>query len=686
MPIDIRPTIQEPEDDPYIWLEEIENKEVLEWVNKQNKDTLKKLTDTAFENDRDSLVKIYNHPGKIPHIIRRGEFVYNFWQDSHNVKGVWRRTTLDDYRLQSLDWEVLINIDELAEKEKEDWVWRGVETLPENHDLSIIKLSRGGSDAVCLREFNLLTKSFVPDGFNLPEAKSDITWLDKDTILLCSPFGEGKATECGYSNTIRLWTRNEEIEKSKVIFEINPAHMGAWVDVDHTLGEEHILFTDSRGFFEGEHWVGDRSGPKVKIDIPDGAWFSLNKGWLIVRPRNDWAIGEKNYLADSILSISFENFLNGDRSFSILFTPQDRRHIQSFQWCATTLVLSILDNLAPVFEFWTPSGNEWQNIPAPEFPQIGVTGLSRLDSNQAESNGDIIITSQSPTTPTVFSLLTTDGNLETLRTAPEAFDSSDLEMSRHEATSIDGEKIPYVQIGRPQHNGNAPVLMNGYGGFGMPVYPHYNPTAGKLWLEPGGILVIANIRGGGEFGTSWHDTGRREGKALSHDDFAAIASDLVIRGVTTPARIAAHGGSNGGLLVANMLTRYPERFGAIFCTIPLLDMYRYTKLLAGASWIDEYGNPEKQEDWQFLQKISAYQQAVPGKNYPRILLATTRKDDRVHPGHARKMAQKLQTLGYPAHYYELDSGGHSYGKDSYEQAAFSALGYRFLKQAINWNT
>jgi prolyl oligopeptidase len=258
-------------------------------------------------------------------------------------------------------------------------------------------------------------------------------------------------------------------------------------------------------------------------------------------------------------------------------------------------------------------------------------------------------------------------------------------VTRHEARSVDGERIPYVQVGPAKETGDAPVYMTGYGGFGSPTLPYYGATIGKLWLERGGTSVTANIRGGGEFGTRWHDAGRRAGKRLAHDDFAAVAADLVRRGVTRPQRIAAEGGSNGGLLIANMLVRYPERFGALLCTIPLVDMRRYSRLLAGASWIDEYGDPDKPEDWAFLKTYSAYHLAEPGHRYPPILLATSRKDDRVHPGHARKMAAKLEAMGYEAYLYEPAAGGHSAGKDNKERAAFIALGLGFLASAIGWS-
>ena len=375
----------------------------------------------------------------------------------------------------------------------------------------------------------------------------------------------------------------------------------------------------------------------------------------------------------------------GDRHFAKLFEPAERRALQRFFWGGSRLILSILDNLKPVFEAWTPSVDGWSRATITGLPEFGVANVWPLDVRTEESNGDLLASAQDPLTPPSLFLARPGAAPEVLKRAPQVFDPAGLVVTRYEAISADGSRIPYTQVGRPSETGEAPVHLSGYGGFGISQLPYYNSAIGKLWLERGGTSAVANIRGGGEFGTPWHDAGRRQGKRLSHDDFAAVAADLVRRGVTRPDRIAAEGGSNGGILITNMLTRYPERFGALFCTIPLIDMRRYSKLHAGASWIAEYGDPDNPEDWEFLKQISAYHQALPGRNYPPILIATSRGDDRVHPGHARKMAAKLQAMGYEAYFYEPAAGGHGYGKDNRERASFTALGYNFLRHAIGWN-
>jgi prolyl oligopeptidase len=550
-------------------------------------------------------------------------------------------------------------------------------------------LSRGGSDAVVLREFDVETRAFVPDGFVLPLAKGGIDWLDLDALLLSSAIGEGMATTSGYARTVRLWRRGEDPLTAPVIFETKPETMSVSAGVDRTVSTERIWFVERPVFFETLGWLGDRSGPKEQVDLPPDAYWSGFGDWFVVKPRTPWTQAGRTYAPDTLLGIGISAFRAGSRDFTVLFEPSERRVLEDFFWNDGQLVLSILDNLSPSFEIVTPS-SAWLKRPIGALPSTGVVHVWSLDSDSADTNGELMVSLQDPITPPQMLLMDVSQPevLESpilLKRSPEAFDTRGLVVTRHEAVSADGERIPYTQIGPAGESGEAPVHLSAYGGFGVSLQPSYSASVGKLWLERGGTHVTANLRGGGEFGTRWHDAGRREGKFLSHEDFAAVATDLVKRGVTRPGRIAAEGGSNGGLLIANMLTRHPEKFGALFCTIPLIDMRRYTKLLAGASWIDEYGDPDKPEDWAFLQKISAYHTAGAG-SYPPILLATTRRDDRVHPGHARKMAAKLEALGHRVHFYEPEAGGHGYGKDSRERASFIALGYSFLRDAIGWET
>jgi prolyl oligopeptidase len=684
MQTDDRPTLAAPDDDPYLWLEEIEGERALAFVERQNALTLGRFGGSGFARDRDMLAAIYDRPDNIPYVARRGGLIYNLWKDAKNPRGLWRRTTQDEYRKDDPAWEIVLDIDQLAADENQDWLLGGSYSRPGQHPRTILGLSRGGGDAVTLREFDRETRSFVADGFALPEAKSGADWIDDDTVLLSSAHGEDMATASGYARTVRLWRRGTPVDQAPVIFEVPHDHMAAGCYVDETAAELRIWFVDIIDFFNVESWLGDSSGAKIKLDLPTDIKFQVHGDWMAVKLRSPWTVGARDHPADTLLGMSLSAFLAGDRNFTTVFEPAPRRALQDFFWTPDRLVLSILDELEPVFDILTPASDGWSRERLRGIPAIGVADVWRLDRHESESNGDLLANVQDPLTPPSLLLIEPAKTPVVLKRAPRVFSADGLVVTQHEAISVDGERIPYVQTGPAGESGDAPVYMTAYGGFGLAVKPYYNSALGKLWLERGGTVVQANIRGGGEFGTRWHDAGRNAGKRLAHDDFAAVAADLVRRGVTRPRRIAAEGGSNGGILITNMLTRYGDRFGALFCTIPLIDMRRYTKLLAGASWIAEYGDPDKPEEWAWLKTYSAYHAARPGQNYPPILIATTRRDDRVHPGHARKMAAKLQTMGYEAYFYEPAAGGHGYGKDNKERAAFVALGLTFLRTKIGW--
>jgi prolyl oligopeptidase len=681
--IDPRPTTDRPDDDPWLWLEEIEGSRALVWVTAQTTATLSRYADARFEADRDAVRAILDLPDNIPWITRRGGMLYNFWRDAASPRGLWRRTTMDEYCTQEPHWDVLLDLDVLATVESEDWIWQGAHVRP-GDDRAILRLSRGGSDAVVLREFDLTAHTLVLDGFTAPEAKGRIAWLDRNLLLLSSALGEGMATNSGYARTIRLWRRGQSPLDAPVIHEVPVTFMAVSAEVDRESESERVVFVERTTFIDTVYRLGDRSGAGEALDRPTDASVAWQHGWIAIRTRTPWEVGGVTHVPDTVLGLRLTDYLAGDRHFTVLFTPGDRRTLQGFFWSDGKLVLSILDELAPVFEVIHPEAG-WERTTLGSLPKLGVVAVWPLDQEEIEQDGTLLVSAQDPLTPPT--LLRLDQSLAqpaVLRQAPHAFSAPEAVVSRHEAVSTDGERIPYVQVGPAGLTGDAPVHLTGYGGFRIASLPYYRGIVGKLWLERGGTTVVANIRGGGEFGTRWHEAGRRAGKVLAHDDFAAVSADLVRRGVTRFNRIAAEGGSNGGLLIANMLVRYPERFGALFCTIPLIDMRRYSKLLAGASWVAEYGDPDDPADWAFIRRFSAYQAAEPARPYPAILLATSRRDDRVHPGHARKMAAKLQSLGYNAHFYEPAAGGHAYGKDNSEVATFAALGMAFLEHHIAW--
>ena len=675
--MDPRPTLEAPDDDPYLWLEEVDGARALAWVEAETARTLHRYGGEVFARDRDALAAMWDRKDKIPLVTRRGGEVYNFWVDADHKRGLWRRAPWLAYRDGEPDWEILLDLDALSAGEGEDWVWAGATMRPGDRVRALLSLSRGGGDACSLREYDLNTKTF--GGFVAPEAKQSADWVDADTLIVCS--AQGAATRSGYARTARLWRRGEPFEVAKIVFEGEADDISVFAGLDRSVEPPRWLFGRRTSFFAYQLWVGDLE-TRTKIDAPDDADKDIHGRWLLVQTRTPWTLHGQTHPAGALLAAP----LGGEAPFTLLFTPTQRCVLETYAWVGDRLLLSILDDLAPAFDLLTPAEG-WRRRRLTGVPEVGVVSVSRLDAYARESNGEALVFAQSPITPMEMRLVDLSSEPPAaptvLRRMPALFDARGLVVTRHEAIAGDGEAIPYVQVGPAKGDGAARVHLYGYGGFEVSERPYYRSQIGKLWLERGGTSVVANIRGGGEFGPRWHKAGVREGKRVAQDDFAAVAADLVARGVTTASRIAAEGGSNGGLLIANMLTRHAEKFGALFCTIPLIDMRRYTKLLAGASWIEEYGDPDKPEDWAFLQRISAYHLAAPGQAYPPILIATTRRDDRVHPGHARKMAAKLQALGYPAWFYEPAAGGHGYGKDNAERAGFVALGLDFLWEAIS---
>src|SRR5271169_2172305 len=457
--IDLRPTVEAPDDDPYLWLEEIDGERALAWVDAQNAATLTRFDDHRFEADRDTLAAIYDRPDNIPVIARRGTKLFNFWKDAEHPRGLWRATTLDSYRSREPDWEILLDLDALAATEAEDWTWSGAATIPGSHDRAILMLSRGGADAVVLREFDLSSRDFIPGGFSLPEAKGGAAWLDRDTLLLSSAWGEGMATSSGYARSVRLWRRGSDPRTAPVIFETQPEHMAVWADLDWEAADERIGFVERIGFFDAVVWIGDRSGPKTRIDVPTDASVEWHRGWLAVKRRTAWTIGDETYSPDTVLGFSFSAFLAGDRHFTKLFEPAERRALQGLFWSGGRLHLSILDDLKPVFQALTPSETGWSRELITGLPDIGVANVWPLDVRTDESNGDLLASAQDPLTPPSLFLVRPAAAPELLKRAPEAFDPAGLVVTRHEAISEDGTRIPYVQVGPPGDTGDAPVHL-----------------------------------------------------------------------------------------------------------------------------------------------------------------------------------------------------------------------------------
>jgi prolyl oligopeptidase len=681
-------------DDPFLWLEEMDGERARAWVAARNAETEKALCDDQFQRDRAAVLDMLNAPDRIPTITKSGGHVYNFWRDERNPKGLWRRTTLASYRTAVPEWEAMLDIDALAKAEGEDWVWRRCATLPPAHRRGLVQLSRGGADAIVVREFDLTDKRFVDGGFTLPEAKGDVTWLDGDTVLVSSALGGEKfTTTSGYARTVRRWRRGTPFAEAPVVFECDRTDMDVSAWRQHSPRYLHTIFSRQIDFYHQTVFVED-GGSLRKLDIPSDANADIERNWLTLSLRSDWEVAGRHYKAGSLLVTDLGALLAGKQDFAVLFEPTPTSFMESYTAAGDVVAIQVLDNVQSRVLFarhhGDPKAATWKVEPADGLPSLQTVSVQRLvqddidwaaDRREAET---FVVSSQSSIAPLTLWLARTGESVEMLKQAPAHFDAAGLTITQHHAVSVDGTRIPYFQVARAglALDGSHVCLLNGYGGFEVSRLPSYNVSTGKLWLERDGVYIIANIRGGGEFGPAWHKAGIREGKKLSHDDFAAIAKDLIARGVTRPGRLACQGGSNGGLLMGNMLTRYPELFGAIECAVPLLDMKRYTKLSAGASWISEYGDPDKPADWAFMRDFSAYQNADPQRTYPPILLTTSARDDRVHPGHARKMAAKLLAQGHKVYFHEPQDGGHAGAADNAHTAFNLALGFAFLRKTV----
>ena len=673
-------------EDPYEWLEEVLGDKALEWVKARNAIVQNRMErEESFEKLRSDLLEILDSNARIPFVSKRGEYYYNFWRDKTNERGLWRRTTLEEYRKAEPKWEVVLDLDALGKTENENWVWKGASLLRPDYQRALITLSRGGADANITREFDLKTRSFVADGFELPESKGSVSWIDIDHLFVSTDFGNGSMTDSGYPRMAKLWKRGTPIEQAKLVYEGKQEDMSVGAVHDDSPGFERNFVTRNIAFYNDELFLVKDSGELVKIDAPNTASKSVFKQYLLLELREAWTLGTKTYPAGSLLVSDFDRFLRGERVFEVLFEPSANTALSSVTTTKDHVVINVLEDVKNRLYVLTPSTTEsptaWRREPlvgAPAFGTVNVTAVDSDDSN------DYFMTSTDYLTPTTLSIGTIGKVPEELKRLPHFFDSVGMQISQHFATSSDGTKVPYFMVAKKDVNldGKNPTLLYGYGGFEISLQPNYSATVGRAWLTQGGVYVVANIRGGGEYGPRWHQAALKENRLRAYEDFAAVAKDLVARGVTSKQRLGIQGGSNGGLLVGNMITLYPELFEAGVCQVPLLDMKRYNKLLAGASWMAEYGNPDYPDQWAYIRKFSPYQNVQPSVAYPKVLFTTSTRDDRVHPGHARKMMAKMESQGHAVWYYENIEGGHGGAANNKQSAFMQALAYTFLKQEL----
>ena len=671
--------------DPFLWLEEVTGEKALDWVKSRNQETRHQLDgDAGFQQLRGQLQTILDSKDRIPGITQMGNAVYNFWTDAEHPRGVWRKTTLEEYKKTAPHWEVVLDIDALAKTEKENWVFKNSVCREPVYDRCLIELSRGGADAVTLREFDLRTKQFVKNGFNLPEAKMTADWRDLNTVFIATDFGKNTLTDSGYPRQVKEWKRGTPIAAAKLILESQRTDLSVGAQsIDHG-GYHHELVQRQIDFYRSEQYVRDH-GKLQKLDVPAQSDLSFFEDQLIITLREAWTIKDKTYPAGAVLAISFSAFERGDRQFAVLFAPTDSTSFTGLAATRHFLLLQSLDNVKGKLDEWSFNNGKWSSRPV-NLPTLGSVMISPMNP---EKSDDYLLSYSDYLTPSVY-LLAHAGNDQrsTLKSAPAFFDATPYETVQQFATSTDGTKIPYFVVKRKElrADGNNPTLLYGYGGFQVSLTPSYSGTIGKAWLEKGGVYVVANIRGGGEYGPRWHQAALKEHRQRAYDDFAAVAKDLIAQKITSPQHLGAMGGSNGGLLAGVTLTQHPELFNAIVSQVPLLDMQRFNQLLAGASWMGEYGNPDIADEWAYIKQYSPYHNVKPEITYPHVLFITSTRDDRVHPGHARKMAAKMLEQGHKnVWYFENTEGGHGGAANNTQRADMSAITYSFLWNMLKWD-
>ncbi len=669
--------------DPYQWLEDVTGDKALAWVRERNAESEAVIkSQPGFEALRTELLEGLNAGDRIPRFTRMGEHVYNLWTDAKNKRGLWRRTTLAEYAKPEPAWETVLDLDALGAEEKESWVYNGASCLAPSYQRCLLSLSRGGADATVVREFDTQAKAFVKDGFTLPEAKTQVDWKDENHIYVGTNFGPGSLTDSGYARITKLWQRGTPLTQAKVAFE--GQQKDTWVGTSiKGLGKDQVVVHQrALDFYRAEYHL-ETSKKLRKLPLPLDAQPDVWGKRLVLRLRSDWKPAKTTFKAGSLLVTNWKDFLAGKAQWRTLFEPTATRSLAGYTTTRQHVVLNISDNVASKLEEWDFSGKapKHREVKAPFPGNLSISSLHDPDLPTDNLADRYLVNYADFLTPdTLYLARAGSDEREQLKARQRWFDSTGMRVEQQFATSKDGTQVPYFVIypKDTSNNGKNPTLLYGYGGFEISMTPRYSASWGRGWLQRGGVLVMSNIRGGGEFGPTWHKSAIRENKQRSYDDFIAIAEDLVAKKITTPAQLGIMGGSNGGLLMGAVTVQRPDLFNAVVCQVPLLDMQRFHKLLAGASWMAEYGDPDKAEDWAFISQYSPYQNVKAGVKMPRMLINTSTRDDRVHPGHARKMAARMIEQGHKPYYWENIEGGHGGAADNEQRATWQAIEYAYL--------
>ena len=673
-----RPAPASASEDPFVWLEDVEGARSMDWVNAKNAATIAALAASPlYQTFYDRIKQILDSKDKIayPEII--GNSLYNFWKDADHERGIWRRTTWASYPTANPAWETVIDLDSLSKAEGVTWSWAGADCFEPEYRRCIVALSRGGSDATEMREFDLTTRSFVANGFKVPEAKSGTTWVDDNTLLVGTDFGPGSMTTSGYARIIKLWKRGTPLSTATTVYEAPPDHVGTFAFNTNDGERRYVVISDGTDFYHRAQFVYDH-GKVVKIDVPTDADINLVRGQLVVYVRDPWTVSGRTWPTGSLIAMPLDDFLAGKRAFQLVMQPGPRETINNVSSTRDYLLMNILNNVRGElrrYRYQGEQGGRWtfDKVPAPDLGTVGVVATSAYSNRYFFTFTNFI-------QPTTLYVTAEDGSVAEVKRLPAMFDANGLVVEQQEATSKDGTKVPLFIVHRRDMKRDAtnPTLFTAYGGFEIANTPSYSSAVGAAWLERGGVYVLGNIRGGGEFGPQWHRAGLKEHRQRIYDDFAAVSQQLIRDSITSPQHLGIRGGSNGGLLMGVALTQHPELYNAVLIQNPLLDMKRYNHLLAGASWMAEFGDPDKPEEWAYISRYSPYQNLKAGVKYPTVMFTTTTRDDRVHPGHARKMAAKMESMGIPFYYFENTEGGHGAGVTNAQVAKELALTYVYL--------
>lgn len=671
-------------EDPFLWLENRTGKQALDWVHRQNEVTVAELQgDPSYQAAFETALDLMTAEDNIAVGAALNGHVYNFWQDKTNVLGLWRRTTVASYKTDKPEWETIIDFDARSAKEGVKWVFSGASRLYPDFNLCLVSMSPDGGDASEMREFDITTKSFVEHGFRAPASKSGFSWLDKDTVIVSAAFEEADKTQSGYPRVVKLWKRGTRLEDATLIFEAETQDLAAGGGVEIDGDRRHLFLARTIDFFSSHSFLRLPSGENRRIPLPDDVTdTAIFRGQLVFGVRSPWTAPDGTCcLPDGLYSVDFERWIDTNvlGPVETVLEPAHRVSIAGLARTQDRLFINLMDNVRGKVVACDRTGEGWslQPVALPENGNVGISHAEHFGSSVSFSFTDFL-------TPSSIIWSDDDGkSLATVKSQPARFDASPYVSEQFEARSTDGTMIPYFVVRRRDQNGPVPTLLYGYGGFEVPLLPGYAGVRGRLWLEKGNAYVQASIRGGGEFGPAWHQAALKGNRQNAFDDFAAVAKDLVKRGITNSAMLGIQGGSNGGLLTGVSLTQHPELFGAVIIDVPLLDMLRYTELPPGASWMAEYGDPSKPEEAAWLATYSPYQHVRSDAAYPPVLLTTSTADDRVHPGHARKMAARLQADGHgKTLFFEETEGGHGGRGDRRPQAAQAAMRYIFLQRAL----